>query len=104
MTMDTVTALHHVRKNTSIPVPHAYDDQSDYTITDIGARYMFMDTIPGRPRDQFGEDITEKELSVLIADSAVQLASLILFKIGRLYTTHGGQYEIGPFVNEDGTT
>ena len=107
MTMDsTVTGMRYVQENTSIPVPTVHGYQADYTATDIGACYMFMDAIPGRQRDQFGENITESELSTLfreIADSAVQLASVDFPKIGRLYAD-GGHYEIGPFVNEDGTT
>jgi len=66
-----------------------------------------MDAILGRQRDRFGEYIMESELSILfreIADSAVQLASLNFPKLGRIYATGGGHYEIGPFVNEDGTT
>jgi len=108
MTMESaVAAMRYVRENTSIPVPNVYDYKTNHTATDIGACYMFMDAFSGRQRDQFGEDITESELTMLfrqIADSAVQLASLDFPKIGRLYTTDGGRYEIGPFVNEDGTT
>lgn len=103
----TVAAMRFVRENTSVPVPNVYDYQTDPTATDIGVCYMFMDSIPGKKRDQFGEKMTEEELTTLyhqLADSAVQLAFLDFPKIGRLNRKEGGLYEIGPFVNEDGTT
>ena len=108
MTMDsTVAAIRYVQQYTNVPAPTVYHYQSDPSINDIGSSHMFMEAIPGRKRDLPKEKIDPIGLQTMynqIADSAVQMARLNFPKIGRIYQLSDGQYDVGPFINPDGST
>lgn len=63
--------------------------------------------LPGRERDTSKEHLSHVELNRIytqIADTAVQLVSLRFPSIGRIYQHTENVFEIGPFVNPDGST
>ena len=107
MMESTVASIRYVQQHTNIPVPEVYDYQSDPSTNDIGCSYMIMEAITGRKRDLPREQIDPADLQTMynqIADSAVQLAQLNFPKIGRIYQLSDDQFEVGPFVNPDGST
>ena len=108
MMMDsTVAAIRYVQQYTNVPAPTVYHYQSDPSINGVGSSHMFMEAIPGRKRDLPKEKIDPIGLQTMynqIADSAVQMARLNFPKIGRIYQLSDGQYEVGPFINPDGST
>ena len=62
-----------------------------------------MDAIYGWHIDQFGEDLFCASLCQVYSQLAHVALQLTFSKIGRVYQSKDGHYDIGPFVHHNGT-
>jgi aminoglycoside phosphotransferase (APT) family kinase protein len=103
----TVATMHYVKGSSSIPVPEIYAHESRNSTPGLGAGYIIMEEMHGQEVDMTPNALSpteETEVYLQVAQVSWQLSQLRLSKIGRIYESAGGDFSVGPFVDEQGVS
>lgn len=103
----TLAGMQYIRQHTTLPVPQIYSFETNPS-NQIGGCYMCMEAMGGNSRSSSTRAARDpSELASMydqIAEGAVQMAKLEFPKIGRIYLSAEGKFNVGPFVDPNGTT
>jgi aminoglycoside phosphotransferase (APT) family kinase protein len=103
----TVATMRYIKHNSSIPVPSIYAHETQNSTPGLGAGYIIMELVYGEEVDLTPNALTPDEESQVygqLADITWKLSQLRFPKIGRIYEDSEGNFNVGPFVDQQGVS
>lgn len=101
----TVATMRYIKcQLPSFPIPKVFAFEGDSTTSPVGSGYILMEGMKGvEVGGSCGlSSVDEKAVYTQLAYVEYQLSNLCFPKIGRIYQSETGEFEVGPFVDRHG--
>jgi len=103
----TVATMRYIKCNSTIPVPTIYAYKSRDVSPGLGTGYIMMEFLYGQEVDMSPSSLSSSEETQVyhqLANVVRKLSQLRFPKIGRIFETSEGVFDIGPFVDRQGVS